>query len=224
MSIKKYVNLKVKNYLQPPHSVECGPYCLKMIYNYYGKRKSIEKIIDECDLDAGGTFPQALGNSLLKNGFEVKLYYPGSKFLSYNYNKMEKDRLIAELRRRDAVSKDRDHKKKLRQTIGFIEAGGKLKVEVPTLKGITAEIKEKRPVILNVQPGALYKDGLIQKGYGHYVLAQGFDKNSVIINDPDNTPGIKKYPKNDVIYALYSWGGATLFAKPKYQHGRRKEK
>ena len=78
-------------------------------------------------------------------------------------------------------------------------------------------MKAGYPPIMCIDRKTLYGRGL--KEEGHFVIPVGVTGKTVIINDPASIHwGRKKYSIEDVMYALHSWKGYVLFAKPKKKY------
>ncbi len=70
----------------------------------------------------------------------------------------------------------------LQKILRFIELGGVFKIAMPSESLLSAPLKKKIPLILNVKSAVLYE---LEPGqFGHDIVLNGESKNNFIINDP----------------------------------------
>lgn len=205
------MKLEVPLFKQPKKSFLCGPYCLKMLYSYYGRTREIKDILSEIKFYRKGTNTSELGISLLKNGFDVTIYCLNSRNFPNEFKKMNSKEILAELKK---IIRPILGIRFRRSMIRFLEEGGEFKSRITTIEDIKKAIESKSPPILTIERKSLYGDKIGDSG--HFVIASGFDNKNIIINDPNHTyGGIKPYTYDEIRFALYSWRGSVLFAKPK---------
>lgn len=190
---------------QDENSLDCGIACLSMLLKYYGIEKGISDIKKDVKIHDGiGTYGPQLGKYLIEQGFEIELvtmnpFLFTNKFKNYS----QKDVLnhFKELLEKTTQEK---FKIPLEFFIEFIEAGGKIKVKIPSIEDIKSEISEKRPLGALITSNFLLYDKPIFNF--HFNLITGIDEEFVYVNDPlpDYRGGSHKYQINDFIYALYA--------------------
>jgi len=146
----------------------------------------------------------------LKNNFDVTIFAFDSEYYPPKFRKISNKQILLELKKR----KPKKYIRYTKSLIKFLENGGKHKLKIVTIEDIKNAIKSKNPPILNIERKSLYGKGAGAKG--HFVITSGFTKNKITINDPHYTyGGVKTYTPDQILFALYSWGGYVLFAKPK---------
>jgi len=207
--------MKVPIYRQPKDSMLCGPYCLKMLYHYYGKRLSIDDILSGLKIYRVGTYATQLGTHLIENGFDVRIKCWDSRIFVQKHKKMKTKSVLNSLKNiLDSGKKiEGISRRGFRFMVRFLEAGGKVELNYTKERDITEALKSGNPPILCIERKSLYGNEKGEKG--HFVIVSGADKKNFIINDSGHGHGgIKKYPKEDLMFALHSYRGYGLFAKP----------
>ena len=202
----------MKLFKQPKNSMLCGPYSLKMVLSYHGKTPSIKSILKDAPLYKEGTYIGDLGFCAIMNGFNAKIVLFDTSIMAPEYAKMSIKKMVEEMKKRKSM--DKEEKKGLKAIIKFLKAGGKIEVRIIKMEEIKDAIKNKVPPILCIDRKILYGKGPGKKG--HFVVASGFKRKKILLNDPHSRyGGIKDYDKEEILFALYSHGGKTLFISPK---------
>ena len=105
-------------------------------------------------------------------------------------------------------------KSKLKSTIEFLRMGGKLEARYTKMEDIAEAVKSRNPPIILIERKSLYGNDKGEKI--HYVMVMDIDNKTMTIKDPDPVyGGLKRYPKDDIVFAFYSQRGFGLFPKPK---------
>ena len=75
LNIKNMTHKIKLDILPQPDDYTCGPTCLHAVYNYYGDKISLLKVIEEVPtLYSGGTLAVMLGCHALQRGYKASIY------------------------------------------------------------------------------------------------------------------------------------------------------
>lgn len=216
------LSLKVPHYHQERGVPLCSLWCLRMVYEYHGIRMEVPEILAGVQRIPTGVYIQEVGRHAIENGFRATLTTNDTTRLPLVYGRQSREEIIADLRQR-AAAEDLGEKQAvfLNGLIRFLEAGGELRVRVPTLADpIARDLADGFPVICSIDMKALYGGKGIDAGWpaayrigqvGHYVVVTGLDDETVTVNDPSTyLGGIVSYPHERFLYALYSYQGYVL--------------
>jgi len=167
----------------------CGPTALSMILNFYGIKlyeqdilKKV-KIIRDKKLKKYGTFmvelalfARKLGCDVHCSSYSLELYRPEMILL-------RKEKLTRKILNILAKTKNQTHKRILQSTIDLMKAGGKFKLEMPSLNKVREFLNHKIPVMLAVKSVILFEKGRLSSS-GHFIVLTGYDQNKFYYNDP----------------------------------------
>jgi len=93
-----------------------------------------------------------------------------------------------------------------------MEAGGRLKVGIPSLEDLKEETEQGRPVVVFLTNASLYPNN-IARVYKrpftytfHSLVVTGVTKDEVFVNDPywGEEGGEKAYPSDEFLYAVHA--------------------
>jgi len=193
-----------------PDDVTCGPTSLHAVYNYFGDKISLTKVISEITyLDEGGTLAVMLGIHALKRNYDAVIY-------TYNLSVFDPTWFEEDIDINKKLIEQRNQKKSKRlhnatdYYIKFLKLGGKIEFVNLTPTFLKKIFKKKLPVLTGLSATYLYKcsreawkgnksvyDDV--KGYptGHFVVLSGYDEKNhkIIVADP--------YRKNPVSHDNY---------------------
>ena len=187
--------------LTQPDDTTCGPTSLHAVYNYYGKKIPLKKVISEVSyLEEGGTLAVMLGIDALKNGFKTKIYtynlwvFDPTWFSDKNVN------LITKLHKQLKYKKSTRLHKATKSYIEYLERGGEILFKDLNPAFLKKQFEKNIPVLTGLSATYLYNcaretvdenDKSIYddvKGYsaGHFVVLCGYDeeKKHVVVADP----------------------------------------
>jgi len=203
------INLNINN-LKQHDFVTCGPYCVKMVLDYFGIPKSVEDICKICRLHSKGTLETSLVLGLRAIGVNSKLYMvPDGETIKGAYAGIASNKLVPILRRRS--SRNRSVAKQGFAELAEVVQNGQVNFTIPTRILIEQELDEGNPWIIGVKPFALYGYNDKQAGLLHFIIIQGYDSQSFIINDPaPNEGGIRSITKDHLLYSMYSAEGRAI--------------
>ncbi|MBI4506443.1 MAG: hypothetical protein HY691_12975 [Chloroflexi bacterium] len=217
--------LTIPIYRQGRGTRSCGLWCLKMIYEYYGRVREIHEISAALQMMPTGVYAQELGYHLRLSSFGARLITRDTTRLPVQYAAMDpaaiRDDLTARLER---VPPERQKERiYLRGLLRFLEVGGEIEVRVPTIDDLARNVAAGHPVVCSLDVKALYEhDGAhteedpadwLRLGPGaHYVVVSGVEGDRVWVNDPSSRRhgGIRAYPRERFLYAWYSFQGYAL--------------
>jgi len=221
------LSLQVPHYHQERGVPLCSLWCLKMVYEYHGLHRDVSQILAEVQRIPTGVYIQEVGRHALANGFAATLTTRDTARLPLVYERQSRDEILVDLRQR--LSADEVSEKQaayLGGMIRFLEAGGELRLQVPTLADpIRRDLADGNPVICSIDMKSLYGGEGIDAHWpaayrvgqvGHYVVVSGLDEDMVTLNDPSTyLGGIVAYPHERFLYALYSYQGYVLSLRRK---------
>ncbi len=214
--------LNVPHYYQERGVPLCSLWCLKMVYEYHGLHCEVPEILAAVQRIPTGVYIQEIARHAVETGFATTLTTCDTTRLPLIYGRQSKEEVLADLRQRltgeEVGEKQATY---LNGMIRFLEAGGELRLEVPTLADpIRRDLADGYPVICSIDMKALYGGKGIDAGWppayrvgqvGHYVVVSGLDDEMVTVNDPSTyLGGIHAYPHERFLYALYSFQGYVL--------------
>jgi hypothetical protein len=150
-----------------------------------------------------------IGSELLQAGFDVFIYAYKSQLLKPlgNIEFMEYREIISNILKMDLEPILQHGYKSLLQ---YISLGGILQQKKITAKEIEASIFHGLPVILCVSSGLFHEDPSMTGG--HFIIVVGFDwANFMIVSPGKISYNFQVIKKNNLLNALYSWGGWSIF-------------
>ncbi len=219
--------LSVPHYYQERGVPLCSLWCLKMVYEYHGLHREVPEILAAVQRIPTGVYIQEVARHAVESGFAGTLTTCDTTRLPLIYERQSKEEILADLRQR-LTGEEVGEKQAayLNGMIRFLEAGGELRLQVPTLADpIRRDLADGYPVICSIDMKALYGGKGIDAGWppayrvgqvGHYVVVAGLDDETVTVNDPSTyLGGIHTYPHERFLYALYSFQGYVLSIRRK---------
>lgn len=179
-----------------PNDQTCGPACLHAVYRHFGLDVSLEEVIAEIPmLAAGGTLAVLLGTHALKKGLEAELFTFDLRTFDPTWFQAGVDLPSRLAARRSATGRP-----KLGMAIdaylGFLAAGGKVRMEELTAELLRRPLKAGLPVLTGLSSTWLYReprelpdgrpDDVGGEPQGHFVVLSGYDprRRQVFVTDP----------------------------------------
>lgn len=205
-------DLNISNYRQPPRSTMCGPACVKMVCDFLGLEKSFSEIQEMCDYEARGTFESSLVLGLSAAGVQSTMYtVPDGQIIRGSYPKMSKKRVVDNLRKRQQSAKKPEAQRGFKELADVVEQG-LIQYMLPTCAMIEQELAKGNPWIVSVKAFYLYDwTNSSKANLLHFVIIQGYDDDSFIINDPSHEEGgVYKVGKDKLLHAMYSADGDAI--------------
>lgn len=202
--------LKFASFQQRKNSQWCGPACLALIFNLFGKKISVSDVVKRLPINKEygiGLFD--LARLPLMEGYAVDLYAWDARNFPVVWRRMNQERLKATLK------KGRPKKGSWRNALqDALKHGARFFPHPIAVTEIEKRLKTGQQSILYIDSAVLYQqtDGV----WGHYVVLQKTSSRTWTIFDPHwKYGGLKKYPKDLILFAFYSVGGYCMFFSPK---------
>lgn len=191
----KTIDLKI----QPqPTETTCGPTCLHALYNFFGDKIALNRIVKEIPyLEEGGTLAVMLGSHALQRGYKATIY-------TYNLHIFDPTWFAhpeTDLTRFLAAQMKIKRNKKLRLAssayIHFLENGGKIVFQDLTPELLKNFLEKDQPILTGLSATYLYRsarevgatneyNSIEGEPSGHFVILSGYDKKlkSLLVADP----------------------------------------
>ena len=192
---KAHLELRI---LPQPDDTTCGPTCLHAVYDYYGERVDLARIISEVPhLEGGGTLAVLLAIHALKRGYRATMYtYNIQMWDPTWFSKPDVD-LSERLRAQMQFKRDPKLHLASRAYLEFLELGGEIRFEDLTRKLIRRFLDAGLPLLTGLSSTYLYRtareygpenktDDIRGEPEGHFVVLCGYDQEhrKVRIADP----------------------------------------
>jgi len=192
--------LQTKTFFQKKGSSDCGPISTQIILDYFGIKKTEVELKEKILYENGATYLYDNGLLILREGLNVTLVT--ANLLLFRKEDQGKLGIKEDLFKHISKYARKRPKKKnaIRLFKDFVNHGGKVKIEVPTLNHIKEAIDKNKLVLAMVYARALG----VHEGGLHFIVVSGYKKGYVHINNP--LPGSTSgwFPVDDFMYALYS--------------------
>jgi hypothetical protein len=185
---------------QEKGSLDCGPACLEMVLKYFGIDRDVTDLIARLEYTEGGTSAYDNGRLVLEAGLSVVAITRQPLLFSPETERAVHATAIDEIyeERRKALEKYKAGIDKVRV---FLQKGGTLIAEIPSIGHIRRAIDEAKPIIALLHARSLGKN----EGGFHFVVVNGYDDASVHLLNP--LPGSRQegwFPIEDFLYAVHS--------------------
>lgn len=185
-----------------------------MVLAYYGIELTEEEILNGTDVDDEGIEVVSLGTFLIKQGFKVTTHYlpaylppnllTNMKLLNWMHSHL--------LKSDKSLPEHEGFRRRLKEIREFVKNEGKFILSPVSFNSIAEEIRQKRPVILNLDMAYLW--GAKERGHGHFVVVKEIDDSMISFNDPNFSYGGEViYPIDIVMHACYIWKASALFVQ-----------
>ena len=222
-----------------PDDVTCGPTSLHAVYNYFGDKIPLKKVISEISyLEEGGTLAVMLAIHALKRGYDATIY-------TYNLSVFDPTWFHGKVDLKSKLCEQLKHKKSKRLHratdvyVEFLSLGGIIEFINLTPSLLKKIFATKLPILTGLSATYLYNcsretwigDESIYddvKGYptGHFVVLSGYDEETrnVIVADPyrENPVSQNSYYSvkatrliNSILLGILTFDANLLVIKPK---------
>lgn len=195
---------------QPKNSQLCAPACLAFVLKSLNNPVSTKEISKELPINKEygiGLFD--LARYPILKGYSVDMYAWDGRHFPVKWRKLTKAQLIEDL---EHISKE---ERGWRQALlDSLKRGATFFPHPASTKEIEKRLAQNHQMIMYIDSAVLYQQG--DGIWGHYVVLQKTSSQYWTIFDPHwKYGGIKKYPKDLLLFAFYSVGGYCLFILPK---------
>ena len=194
--------MKVK-ILPQPDDVTCGPTSLHAIYNHYGYKISLPKLISEIEmLEGGGTLGVFLGLDALKRGFDATIHSVNLEIFDPTWVDLPMNELYHKLELEYTAKKKVKLRIAIKAYLRFIEAGGIVnlkdfkpglfdryfKKDIPLITGVsTTFLYQSKREYTNEKNMSVYDD-IHGEPMGHFIVVYGEnEEKKFLLADPDST-------------------------------------
>lgn len=223
--------------LPQPTDTSCGPTCLQAVYNYYGDRVPLKKLIAEVQsLDDGGTLSVLLALHALNRGYEADLYTYNLRIFDPTWFAEKRVNLEAKVRGQVRV---RSGKRKLAAAayLEFLEEGGRIHLEDLTGALIRRHLERGLPILAGLSSTFLYRtmrelsencmdDDVNGEPQGHFVLLNGYSPRKRLVSVADPWQPNPFSPRlcyevpmerliNAILLGVLTYDGNLLILRPK---------
>lgn len=217
------MHLNVPYVKQSKKSFWCGAASATMILKWYGVKISQEQIVKELPITKTGVTVNRLGQFFLRKGFDATVQFWLQGLEPHNRGlegSAENHSLIRALQK--GARQQRHFRTKIlcKEMLTFVKCGGNVCLNPPLMRDIENSLRQKQPVILNVDASFLRSKFRVQ--HGHYIVIKGVNNpwNSdsqvthpiLTIHDPSGNPDMFYY-FDEVFYSCHVWYGCALFVK-----------
>ncbi len=197
------MKLDVSLISQEKKSVLCGVAGVRMLLAYYGVNKSPEEIIKEVKIYPDwGTYMPQWGIYLINKGFQAEIITANPKmFMAEDLGK-KPEQLAETLSEVFREAKNEKDKRAISHYRDFLRKGGVINVKIPMHKDIEEEIKNKRPILVELTTNFLLG---LRRGFNfHFNVITGIDEEYIYVNDPLEDVGEQKYPIQNFMFGMYA--------------------
>jgi hypothetical protein len=184
--------------LAQPDDTTCGPTCLHAVYRYWGKRVSLDEVINAVPrLETGGTLGVLLGIDALKRGYKVEIITYNLQVFDPTWFADESVGLVAKLEAQAAAKTSQKLRIACRAYVEFIKLGGVVSSAVLSGSLIRKHLNRNVPILTGLSATWLYQsmreygpndedDDIRGAPSGHFVVLSGYNrkKREVHIHDP----------------------------------------
>lgn len=191
--------------LSQPTDVTCGPTSLHAIYQYYGEKISLDKVINQVRyVEGGGTLAVMLACHALKRGYKTKMFTYNLRMFDPTWFNVAPDELNPHLIEKLKAQRKHTSSKKMRYAttayLEYLELGGNILFQDLTPQLLMKYFKKQVPILAGLSSTYLYQcareispddyttiaDDVRGKPSGHFVVLCGYDevKGHVVVADP----------------------------------------
>jgi hypothetical protein len=185
--------------LPQPDGTTCGPTCLHAVYQHYGDRLSLDRVIREVPaLKQGGTLAVFLACHALRRGYHARIYTFNLKVFDPSWFD---GRQRVDLRAKLVAQAKQKHSPKLRRAtkgyLEFLDLGGEIHFEDISRSLIRDALVHDRPILTGLSATYLYRmprehgetgreDDIRGVPCGHFVVLCSYNrkKREVLVADP----------------------------------------
>lgn len=228
------------NILPQPDDVTCGPTSLHAVYQHFGYKISLPKLIGEIEmLEGGGTLGVFLGIDALKRGFDATIHSVNLEIFDPTWVDLPMKALYEKLEIEYAAKKRNKLRIAIKAYLRFIEAGGTVnlkdfkpgmfdryfKKDVPLISGVsTTFLYQSKREYTNAENKSVFDD-IHGEPMGHFIVVYGESEDKkFLIADPDNTNPIAHGPYyqvernrlvHSILLGILTYDSLILAVQPK---------
>ncbi|MBF0225350.1 MAG: peptidase-C39 like family protein [Desulfobacterales bacterium] len=186
--------------LPQPDDTTCGPTCLHAVYNYFGNKIKLDKVIREVkSFEDGGTLAVFLGIHALSKGYNATIYTFDIHIFDPTWFTMDRKKMISRLAMQMQVKTDAKIKEICKAYLDFFNLGGNIEFRDLTTTLIKNLLKKSYPILTGLSATYLYRtprefqvgkkliyDDVRGDPSGHFVVLCGYDikDRTALVADP----------------------------------------
>jgi hypothetical protein len=195
------MKISIPYHVQKKSSQDCGPVCVQMILEYFGKQKKLSELTKQLQYAKMGTSAYDNARLLLQEKLAVTavtahpMLFPADKIKKLTSKKILLKHLDGQ------AKKFKRFKPGIKLIKNFISADGKMKLEIPQALHIQNALDKGSLVLALLYAQAL---GSNEGGF-HFIVISGYKKNKVYINNP--SPYSQRqgwFPMDQFLYGLHA--------------------
>jgi Peptidase_C39 like family len=185
--------------LNQPDDTTCGPTSLHAIYNHYGLKLDLQKLITDVQyLKNGGTLAVYLGIDALKRNFKATIFSFNLHLFDPTWFGLEKSEIIKKLEAQMKAKKGIKLRAASKAYIDFLNLGGQVMCKelrpdylkecfdrnIPILTGLSATyLYRSKREFTNSKDQSIYDD-IAGTPMGHFVVLCGMENGKILVADP----------------------------------------
>lgn len=222
-----------------PDDVTCGPTSLHAVYNFFGDKISLQKVISEINyLNSGGTLAVMLAIHALKRNYQATIYTYNLEVFDPSWFTVKTD-LKAKLLEQKKYKTSKKLHHATNAYLEFLTLGGEIKFINLTPSLLNKFFKMNIPILTGLSATYLYNcareawggnqsvyDDVKGKSTGHFVVLSGYNNEThdVIVADPyrenpvshDNYYSVKVSRLiNSIMLGVLTYDANLLVIEPK---------
>jgi hypothetical protein len=184
-----------------PDDVTCGPTSLHAVYQYFGEKITLNRVIKEVSyLEGGGTLAVLLGCHALQRGYEAEVFSYNLQVLDPSWFAAGRTDVLKKLKLQLQYKKNKKLQYAIRSYMKFLKLGGKIRTQDPTPHLLRSYFERGLPILSGLSATYLYRtmreytgpnnmtiyDDIKGHPSGHFVVLSGYNQKNkrVIVADP----------------------------------------
>jgi uncharacterized protein YvpB len=205
--------------LKQKYKTGCGLAAMSMVYKYFGKEVSEDKISKEIGgLTKWGSFAAEHALMARNLGFTVTCHSYNLEHFEPADAKLSRAGLIKKTKNLIKKEKKAHNRRLLKSIYKVLQSDIDFKMKIPSLNVIKKFLDKKIPVVVAVKSAVLFEEKKDLKS-GHYIVLTGYKNDKFYYNDPKYGKA-KSISADKLIFALstnvFDSSAYLLVVKPKY--------
>jgi hypothetical protein len=182
--------------IEQPDNQTCGPTCLDMIYQHYGRPRPLEEVIGAVRRNQnGGTQAVYLGIAALRHGYRVIIYSYNLRIFDPTWSRLAPGDLMAKLEARASLVDSARLRRTLHGYVELLGLGGRVKLRDLDRALLGGILRRGHPILAGLSATYLYGtprevddryDDVGGDPAGHFVVISGYYPRSdrFLVRDP----------------------------------------
>lgn len=195
------MHLRLKPFRQRTDREDCSVICLQMVLSYYGRSVSYEEIYNFILKDEmGASFLTEIGRFAKNCGFCVRCSSYNLYLTDPKDARLSQRALLARLANEQKDVTDAWFKEELESIVHSMRGGVRYVIEKPSCEILAKQIRLGTPVIVTVNPCALY-DRQGKPFESHDIVLTGLERDTFSFIDPQDATE-RTIPSSDLMFAI----------------------